>query len=386
MNLINHKAYISSDISVGYSEIESFSFKSLEVIDETDIAKLLGALSAFLRGIRSFSLVITRSDIDLDVASFRCQPGSITVFSSGTTGTPKPKTIPFDSLIARISSKIDEGEVIASGYDLTKFSGLQAILACLKNSATYIDVGMRFDVLSKARVDRIVGTPSWCNYLAMNLANTKSETCDLVHSITLGGEAADLRTLKILKSIFQNAQINQIYASTEAGVLFNVKDELPGLSISSALAFSADKRISWSEDLTHLPIGGHVELMFFDPVSGEETRSGDIFEKQSGRLVFYGRNNDCVSVGGQNVSLIVLENFVNAYQNVVASRALAKKSSMMGHVLTLEIKLKDGVDLQEIKKSLLHDIKNQLGKAYFPAVILEVSVIKLNSNGKVARL
>ena len=385
MNQIDHRAYISKNETISYSEIDRTKVDLFEVIDETNVPRLLGVLAFVLKGDRSFSVILKRSDIVIDMSKMIMEPGSITIFSSGTTGIPTSSSISFDDLVARITSKIDEGEIVASGYDITKFSGLQALLACLRNSATYLDVGMQFSILEKNHFTRIVGTPSWCNYLVMHIGNSDFEKFKLVRSITLGGEAADDRTLRMLKSTFPSADINQIYASTEAGVLFNIKDRLPGLSLESALHFAAEKRVAWSDDLDELSEGDLTELIYFDRSSGRKILSGDIFQIRSGRLVFYGRDNDCVSIGGQNVSLVVLEALVNEHQCVRICRALAKKNSMMGHILLLEVELDLGVRLSEIKKDILHRIKDILGSRYLPASISEVHEIKLNSNGKVIR-
>jgi len=56
-----------------------------------------------------------------------------------------------------------------------------------------------------------------------------------VRQITIGGEAVDQVTLDQLRAAFPGARISQIYASTEAGALFAVRDGRAGFPAAGSV-------------------------------------------------------------------------------------------------------------------------------------------------------
>jgi acyl-coenzyme A synthetase/AMP-(fatty) acid ligase len=385
MKKIEANLYIKKGLVISHEDIANIDIPDQLTCGYEDISLILAALNKAIGGNTDISLILKPDNFDFSLEQFLHNRGCVTIFSSGTTGEPKPISVPWEKILANVTNKISPGEIVVSGYDLTKFAGLQALLACIKNRAVYLDVGVEFEILENVEFSRILGTPSWCNYLMMYLARQKTPNFNSVNYITLGGEAADIKTLKNLKAFFPYSKIVQIYASTEAGVLFSVKDGLPGICLREAEKLSREERLSWSVKLEELRDGESTELLFFDEEKSCLRASGDIFRRADDRLIFFGRTNDCVSIGGQNISLFVLEEFVKRDKRVFSARATVKKNSIMGNIVVLAISLNEPVDNTELKSELLARIRTELGSRYLPGIVRFVKEIQLNSNGKINR-
>lgn len=385
MSLINHKAYLSGRCSINYDEIPPLSSKAeLVVCDADDLLPFLSVLAAVVEGRKDFSAVLKATDVPDKIILDQKPTKGITIFSSGTTGVPKAFNVSWEKLMSRVSHRVVEGEFLASGYDKSRFAGLQGLLTCLRNKATFVDLSVDMNVASKVAIDRFIGTPSWFNFLLAKIGASNILGSENVKSITLGGEAADQLTISRLKKTFPNSVISQIFASSEAGVLFNVKDELAGVAVAEALQFEMEGRLSWSTSLLEMSEGDVVELLYFDDGKSKNAiPSGDFFKMIGGRLIFYGRDSDCITVGGQTVSLNELERVTNGYEGVLISRASSVSSSVMGSVLKIDIVLE--TDALFDKVVFLKTIRRELGSQYIPASIKFVDQIKLNSNGKVIR-
>ena len=150
--------------------------------------------------------------------------------TSGTTGKPKNIFHSFNSLTEKIKVnnldfKIRWGLV----YEHTRFAAMQVILqSLLSKSVLIIPDDFSFNSITKAllinRATHISATPTmWKKFLL----DGKLKKLDL-KQITLGGEIAHQSLLNNLKKSFSKARITHIYASTEAGAGFSVKDNMEG--------------------------------------------------------------------------------------------------------------------------------------------------------------
>lgn len=381
-----HKAYISGRISIAYDEIPILPTNTRVVVCDTDnLLPLLSVLMAVVNGREDFSAVLKASNVPDNILRAQKPETGITIFSSGTTGIPKPYNISPSGLMARISDKVNEGELLASGYDKSRFAGLQGLLTCLKNRATFVDLSAHMSLASEVEIDRFIGTPSWFNFLLAKVGVSNIKKSEAVKSVTLGGEAADQLTILKLKKSFPNSRIVQVFASSEAGVLFNVKDELAGIPMTEACELESQGRLSWSISPQQMDDGEVTELLYYDKENPKVSiASGDFFKLVDARLHFYGRGSDFVTVGGQTVSLSELERVTNNYEGVMASRASSVSSTVMGSVLNVDIMLEPWVSDFD-KVAFINTIRNKLGRQYIPASVKFVSKINLNSNGKVSR-
>ncbi|NCB05377.1 MAG: hypothetical protein EOM69_07625, partial [Clostridia bacterium] len=156
--------------------------------------------------------------------------------TSGTTGTPKLLAHTLTSLSRTVRGDQSEKTDTRWGlfYDYTRFAGLQVVLQALISGATLIAPALdasltdKLAMLARQGCTHLSATPTMWRTIVMNPGAK-----DLpLRQITLGGEIADDRILNTLQTIYPTARVTHIYASTEAGVGFSVKDGRGGFPAS----------------------------------------------------------------------------------------------------------------------------------------------------------
>ena len=138
----------------------------------------------------------------------------------------------FATLTAPIQKvpKQDENVVWGTFYDIRRYGGLQIFLRALLGtgslvlsdaSETLTDHLLR---LSAHSVTNLTGTPShWRRTLMNPIASIIAP-----RYIRLSGEIVDQGILNMLRVFYPDAAIGHAFASTEAGVAFEVTDGLEG--------------------------------------------------------------------------------------------------------------------------------------------------------------
>ena len=157
--------------------------------------------------------------------------------TSGTTGVPRLVEHSLKSLTRTTKQSSESGQPLTLiwglTYQVSRFAGIQVFLqsvltgGCLIVPApdTRFEQILRF--FFKHGCEAISATPTWWRKAIMSdgLENMP------LKQISLGGEVVDQNTLDNLDELFPDAQITHIYASTEAGVGFSVKDKREGFPV-----------------------------------------------------------------------------------------------------------------------------------------------------------
>jgi acyl-coenzyme A synthetase/AMP-(fatty) acid ligase len=183
--------------------------------------------------------------------------------------------------------------------------------------------------------------------------------------ITIGGEKSDNLLLRELRSRFPVANISQIYASSELGYIFSVKDNLAGFPIQYL-----EKKF--------LRVNSHGEL--FVKRAGVWHGTGDLVRLVNDRYMFVGRVDSIVNIGGVKVDPSAVENIIRSLDGVLDALVTGVKNPILGAILVAEVIVTEDSGLSEI------DLKNRLevvlDRVQIPAVIKVVTAFSLNSNGK----
>ncbi len=169
------------------------------------------------------------------------------LLTSGTTGTPKLVLHSLDSLGGAQPTQAQGGTrmVWSTFYDIRRYGGLQIFLrgALSRSPLVLSSAGRPCATSSGARrrpeLTHISGTPShWRRVLASGDASIMDP--DYVRS---SGEVADQALLDNLRAAYPRARIAHAFASTEAGVAFDVNDGRAGFPwiCSSAAATSSSR-------------------------------------------------------------------------------------------------------------------------------------------------
>lgn len=315
--------------------------------------------------------------------------------TSGTTGTPKLIRHTNLSLTRTCKKNPDIGKKYIWGlvYDPFRFAGLQVVLQSLASGSTLVfanhfsEIAEQINFMQQNKVNALSATPTYWRKLLMS-GIMKQKHLDLLQ-ITLGGEVADQSVLNGLKQEFPNARVSHIYASTEAGVGFTVKDGLAGfpveylttglrnlslkISDKGSLLIDPGKHTSSSEDNTNL----YDESGYID--------TGDLVEVKESRIYFLGRDSGAINVGGNKVIPEEIENVIRMLSEVKEVVVKPKKSGVIGQLVSAEVILQDNVDKKDFRPKLLAHCRQHLENYKVPALVRFVDQISLNSTGKINR-
>ena len=166
-----------------------------------------------------------------------------------------------------------------------------------------------------------------------------------MRQITLGGEIADDVLLHALSARYPKSRVTHIYASTEAGVGFSVRDGRAGFPTSFLDGAYEGARIKVVDDMLWLkpvddsrnqPQGRHLARDSEDFI-----RTGDRVRIEGDRVYFSGREDGVVNVGGVKLQLETIESVALQHPGVAACTVTAKRNPVVGALLVFTIVPKD---------------------------------------------
>lgn len=314
--------------------------------------------------------------------------------TSGTTGTPKIVAHTIESL-TRTTAKSGAGSQLTWGllYDPARFAGFQVVLQAIMANAKLVvpspDLGFekKIDFLVANGCDALSATPSLWRKILMAKAAKQLQ----LKQVTLGGEIADQRVLNSLAKQFSSAAIAHIFASTEAGVGFSVKDKKAGFPVSwlDSGVRDVEMRISDQGTLclknTHLNqnyLGGGGSLASADGWID----TGDLVEVDGDRVLFKGRLNGAINIGGNKVIPEDVEARILEVPGVFQVAVRAKFSSIAGALVEAlivpdpELKNPSG-----LVNSVKQHCKQVLPSFKVPAFVRLVDELAVGASGKIKR-
>lgn len=319
------------------------------------------------------------------------------LLSSGTTGAPKLIAHNLGSLTAPTCSATPPCAKVVWGtfYDIRRYGGLQIFLravlgggSLLLSSATEstTEYLMR---LGEHGVTHLSGTPShWRRALMSPEAHRIAPSY-----IRLSGEIVDQGILNTLHSFYPKAAIGHAFASTEAGVGFEVNDGLAGFPpvilgnhncveikiCNDSLRIRSDRTASHylnEKDGALLDAEGFVD-------------TGDIVELRAGRYYFLGRRNGVINVGGLKVYPEEVEAVINRHPAVRMSAVRPRRNPVTGSLVSADILLQDVSQPEDrtsaIKVEILEICRQNLARHKIPVIIRYVSSVEVTATGKVLR-
>jgi acyl-CoA synthetase (AMP-forming)/AMP-acid ligase II len=303
------------------------------------------------------------------------------IATSGTTGKPRFTAHSGERLFVHFRGQRADGRMRwGLMFDEGRFAGIQVFLQAMIGGQALLlpirnwQVSRKIAWLAQQSCNALSATPSLWRQI---LACPASHQLPLVQ-ITLGGEICDAAILGALRIRFPTARITQIYASTEAGVVFSVHDGQPGFPAAWLKAGVKDCKLRIAEDET-------LEVAR-KSANGEQNwlNTGDIVELVGERVFFKGRKSGLINVGGQKVYPEEVETVVALVEGVESVLVSARNSSMMGNLLEAQIVPTASAPPDLAERIRLH-CKQVLPRFKQPAFIKIVSELATNSNGKRVR-
>jgi acyl-CoA synthetase (AMP-forming)/AMP-acid ligase II len=302
--------------------------------------------------------------------------------TSGTTGAPKA--------IAHTRETLDRAVVVGGGarrvwgllYDPTRMAGIQVLLQGLLSGHAIVAPAPRdaltdrVAALVDAGVDSLSATPTlWRQILQVPGLDRWP-----LQQITLGGEIADQRILDALASRFPGARIVHVFASTETGAAFSVKDRRAGFPVSYLSDPPRGVELAIRDDILHVHSPGVS-------TSGPDgfASTGDIVEVVEDRVLFRGRASGVVNVGGANVWPEVVEAILREHPDVVDAVVSAKPNPMTGNLLVAQVELTPDSDATGAGKRLRSHVRERAPGTHVPATVKIVERLDVATTGKATR-
>ena len=258
-------------------------------------------------------------------------------------------------------------------------AGLQVFFQALFNQNLIVNVfnasrNEVYQLIERYSISHISATPTFYRLLAPS-----EKVYTSVRRVTLGGEKSDSRLYDFIHSVFPEAKINNIYASTEAGSLFAAKGDCFQIPDPLRNKF----KVIDDELLIHYSLLGTSENFHLD---GEFYHSGDLVEwvnANNGLFRFKGRVNELINVGGYKVNPIEVEAVINSLDGVTQSLVYGRANSILGNILCAEVQMEEGKvkTEREIRQYLI----DRLQDYKIPRIIKFVDSFSLTRTGKLKR-
>jgi len=324
------------------------------------------------------------------------------LFTSGTTGVPKLAVHTLSSLVGPIKEAGNPLSPIvwSTFYDIRRYGGLQIVLRAVLEGGSLVLSDARESVgdflvrAGAAGVTHISGTPShWRRVLMSPSADKLAPRC-----IRLSGEIVDQTILDKLRDFYPAATLVHAFASTEAGVAFEVRDGLAGFPADTIGQRGGNVEIrieagslrirSARTAARYLGSSGGV---LADKDGFVDTR--DLVEFRGDRYYFVGRLDGVINVGGLKVCPEEIETVINRHPSVLASLVHARRNPILGAVVTAEVVVKPSSEFaaakagaDALKNEILEACRSALAPYKVPAVIHFVPSLEVSASGKLARI
>jgi acyl-CoA synthetase (AMP-forming)/AMP-acid ligase II len=217
--------------------------------------------------------------------------------------------------------------------------------------------------------------------------------------VRLSGEIADQAVLDALRARFTSANVGHAYATTEAGVAFDVNDGLAGFPVAyvGAIRDGVEMRIVDGSLCIRSP---RTALRY---LSSEHTLSDihgfvdtkDILEQRGDRYYFIGREDGIINVGGLKIHPEEIEAVINRHPQVRMSLARAQPSPFLGAVVVADVVLRSdaspagneraSLHLDQLRDDILKLCRHELPRHKVPATVSFVPSLTVTAAGKLAR-
>jgi acyl-coenzyme A synthetase/AMP-(fatty) acid ligase len=338
------------------------------------------------------------------------------LFTSGTTGTPKMVVHTLDTLsgpVERIRA-LGAGAIWSTYYDIRRYGGLQILLRALLGGGSIVlsspheSPAEYLARVAANRVTHITGTPShWRRALMSPVARDISP-----RYARMSGEVADQAIIDKLRTFYPNATVAHAFASTEAGLAFDVDDGQAGFPahlvsengpVAAIRIQDGSMRIRSNRTALRYLGDNMPDLMDADGF----VDTSDMIEQRGDRCFFAGRREGIINVGGLKVHPEEVEAIINQHPDVQMSLVKGRANPITGAIVIAEVVRKPATAQpstddrdefkpdefkpeefkpEEFKKEILALCRAALPAYKIPASIRVVAALDVGVSGKMARV
>jgi len=321
------------------------------------------------------------------------------LLTSGTTGRPKMVVHTLASLSGAMRGGRPPGDpaVWSTFYDIRRYGGLQIFLRALLGGGSMVLSSAEestADFLIRAGahgVTHISGTPSHWRRALMSPSARRIAP----RYVRLSGEIADQAILDHLRAFFANAGVAHAFASTEAGVAFDVGDGLAGFPAGLIGRQDADVEMKVEDGSLRIRSArtasrylGHEDGPLIDGDGFVDT--GDMLERRGDRYHFVGRRGGIINVGGSKVHPEEIEAVINGHPHVRVSLVRTRKNPITGALVVADVVLTEEPEAAngraaELEHEIMQRCREALARHKVPAAIRFVPALAVTPGGKLVR-
>lgn len=320
------------------------------------------------------------------------------LLTSGTTGLPKLVVHTLETLAGAIGrgDRPSKSVVWSTFYDVRRYGGLQVLLRAVLTRTSLVLCNAQEPIsafLARCAahgVTHMSGTPSHWRRALM------SPSVRLVapEYVRLSGEIADQSILNNLRTAFPQARIVHAFASTEAGVAFEVADGAAGVPVAT-LQNTPDVEMKLQDGSLRVRSARNACCYLgikSPPVKDGDgfVDTGDVLELRGGRYHFVGRRDGVINVGGIKVHPEEIESVINRHPAVRMSLVRTKKSSITGSLVIADVVLQGshqgtGSNTGALRDDILLLCRKSLSAHKVPAAINFIPELSIAESGKLLR-
>src|SRR5579871_655421 len=272
------------------------------------------------------------------------------LLTSGTTGRPKMVVHTLATLAGAYEASLVGRLIWSTFYDIRRYGGLQIFLRAILSGGSLVlssaDESIE-DFLKRVaahNVTHISGTPSHWRKALMTSAAWSVRP----QYVRLSGEIADQAILDGLKSLYPEARISHAFASTEAGLAFDVTDGFAGFPASfigrrngvDLKVVDGTLRIRSPRNAARFL--GSIGATLADSDGFIDT--ADEVELRDDRYYFVGRRDGVINVGGLKVHPEEVESVINRHQQVRMSLVRMRKNPITGALVVADVILRSAAN------------------------------------------
>jgi acyl-coenzyme A synthetase/AMP-(fatty) acid ligase len=319
------------------------------------------------------------------------------LLTSGSTGLPKMVVHNLSTLTGAITvdCRMGDAPIWSTFYDIRRYGGLQILLRALVSGASLVISDAREPLqdflkrASDAGLTHISGTPTHWRRALMSSAARRITP----RYVRLSGEIADQAILDRLRATYPDAIIAHAFASTEAGVAFEVRDGLAGFPAGFIGEEGGSVELREIDGSLRIR-SGRAALQYLNGSArladaNDFVDTGDMIERRGDRYYFVGRQGGIVNIGGLKVHPEEVEAVINSHPNVHMSLVSARKNPIMGFLLAADVLPRaqpEELDASErLKSEIIATCRRDLAAYKVPVTIRLVSNLDIAASGKLVR-
>ncbi len=384
---------IAHRIVLGLPDIAPAHLPSILTLAEVDVVVSDNTSKHVAPGVASVSCHFNPHSAGPD-EHIRAHETEWILLTSGTTAEPKLVVHSLASLVGPLDDMLIARDAVWSTfYDVRRYGGLQILFRALVGGGSMVlsssseGVGDFLERAGRSGITHFSGTPShWRKALMSGKASSISP-----RYVRLSGEIADQAILDHLHATYPKAEVAHAFASTEAGVVFDVRDGLAGFPASyfDRPRFNVEMRVvdGSLRVRSSRTAKGYLgaKSTFRDRDGFVDT--GDLLERAGARYYFVGRREGVINVGGQKVFPEEVEAVINRHPAVRISRVVGRHSPITGALVTADVVPVQPEPKAEasLRESILHHCRNELHPHKVPVSLRFVPELEIAASGKLKR-